>query len=77
MPGQFARIPNAIASLIAKLAALPARHLRWKIVLPYALLALILGCAATYLATGVITSSLRERSDNQLVESARVSADSR
>ena len=36
---------------------------------------LILGCAATYLATGVITSSLRERSDNQLVESARVSSD--
>jgi len=75
MPGQFARMPNAIGSLIASLAALPGRHLRWKIVLPYAFLALILGCAATYLATGVITSSLRERSDNQLVESARVSSD--
>jgi HAMP domain-containing protein len=60
---------------MARLAALSGRHLRWKIALPYALLALILGCAATYLATGLITSSLRERSDNQLVESARVSAD--
>jgi len=75
LPGRFGRMPGAIASLIAKLATLPGRHLRWKIVLPYAFLALILGCAATYLATGVITSSLRERSDNQLVESARVSAD--
>jgi len=75
LPGHFARTTQAIASLIAKLTKLPGRHLRWKIVLPYALLALILGCAATYLATGVITSSLRERSDNQLVESARVSSD--
>ena len=73
--GEFGKISETIASLIAKLAALPARHLRWKIVLPYALLALILGCAATYLATGVITSSLGQRSDNQLVESARVSSD--
>ncbi len=56
-------------------ASWPDRHLRWKIILPYAVLALILGCAATYLATGLITSSLRERFDNQLVESARVSAD--
>ncbi len=68
-------MPQAVASLVAKLVALPARHLRWKIVLPYAFLALILGCTATYLATGMITSSLRERSDNQLVESARVSSD--
>src|SRR5438093_3095169 len=73
--GKFSRMPKAIASLTARLAAVPSRHLRWKIVLPYAFLALILGCAATYLATGVITSSLRERSDNQLVESARVSSD--
>jgi HAMP domain-containing protein len=75
LPGQFARLPGAIASITAKLAALPGRHLRWKIVLPYAFLALVLGCAATYLATGVITSSLHERADNQLVESARVSSD--
>src|SRR5438552_1569863 len=73
--GEFGKISETIASLIAKLAVLPARHLRWKIVLPYALLALILGCPATYLATGVITSSLGQRSDNHLVESARVSSD--
>ena len=75
LPGHFAGMSRRITSLIARLAAFPARHLRWKIVLPYAFLALILGCSATYLATGLITTSLRERSDNQLVESARVSSD--
>jgi HAMP domain-containing protein len=67
---------SSIASLVVRIAAVLDRNLRWKIIVPYAVLALVLGCAATYLATGVVTSSLRERFDNQLVESARVSADS-
>jgi HAMP domain-containing protein len=70
------RASRSVASLVARIAAIPDRNLRWKIILPYAVLALVLGCAATYLATGVVTSSLRERFDNQLIESARVSADS-
>jgi HAMP domain-containing protein len=74
-PGRLGNAGSFFASLLARIAAIPDRHLRWKIILPYAVLALILGCAATYLATGLITSSLRERFDNQLVESARVSAD--
>src|SRR5439155_26886275 len=36
---------------------------------------LFFACPPTYLPTGVMTSSLRKRSDNRLVESARVSAD--
>src|SRR4029450_10021546 len=75
LSGRLARLPRAITSFFAHLTALAGRHLRWKIVLPYAFLALVLGCAATYLATGVITSSLSERADNQLIESARVSSD--
>jgi len=74
-PGRLGNAGSFFASLLARIAAIPDRHLRWKIILPYAVLALILGCATTYLATGLITSSLRERFDNQLVESARVSAD--
>ena len=73
--GRFGGAGGWLASSLARSAACPDRHLRWKIILPYAVLALILGCTATYLATGLITSSLRERFDNQLVESARVSAD--
>jgi HAMP domain-containing protein len=75
LSGRLARLPRAITSFFAHLTAVAGRHLRWKIVLPYAFLALVLGCAATYLATGVITSSLSERADNQLIESARVSSD--
>lgn len=73
--GQFGGAGGWLASALGRAVAWPGRHLRWKIILPYALLALILGCTATYLATGLVTSSLRERFDNQLVESARVSAD--
>jgi len=74
--GRFGSAGGWLASALGRAVAWPGRHLRWKIVLPYAVLALILGCTATYLATGLVTSSLRERFDNQLVESARVSADS-
>jgi HAMP domain-containing protein len=75
-PSRLGNAGSSVASLLARLVAIPDRHLHWKIILPYAVLALILGCAATYLATGLITSSLSERFDNQLIESARVSADS-
>jgi Double sensory domain of two-component sensor kinase len=75
LPGQLLGEAQSLASSLGRAVAWPDRHLRWKIILPYAVLALILGCAATYLATGLVTSSLRERFDNQLVESARVSAD--
>ena len=74
-PALFGRTFRPIISLLSRAAAWPAARVHWKIILPYALLVLILGGAATYLATGVVTGSLRERVDNQLVQAARVSTD--
>jgi methyl-accepting chemotaxis protein len=76
LPGRLGNAGSTLLSFVARALAWPDQHLHWKIIIPYALLALILGCAATYLATGLVTGSLRERFDNQLIESARVSADS-
>lgn len=54
----------------------PLRHIRWKIILPYAVLTALLAAVGSYLATDLVTGSLSERFDNQLVESARVASDS-
>jgi hypothetical protein len=54
----------------------PFRHIRWKIILPYALLTTLLAAVGSYLAADLVTGSLSERFDNQLVESARVTGDS-
>jgi len=53
----------------------PLRHIRWKIILPYAVLTASLAAVGSYLATDLVTGSLSERFDNQLAESARVAAD--
>jgi putative nucleotidyltransferase with HDIG domain len=53
----------------------PFRHIRWKIILPYAVLTALLAAVGSYLATDLVTGSLSERFDNQLVESARVTGD--
>jgi HD-GYP domain-containing protein (c-di-GMP phosphodiesterase class II) len=75
VPGRLGRTLRLAATLSSRVAAWPASRVHWKIILPYALLVLILGGAATYLATGLVTSSLGERVDNQLVQAARVSTD--
>ena len=54
----------------------PARHIRWKIIAPYAVLSLILAIAGTVLVTKLVVGSLEERFNNQLAEAARVTADS-
>ncbi|MCH8815119.1 MAG: HD domain-containing protein [Chloroflexi bacterium] len=54
----------------------PLHHVRWKIVVPYAFLTVVLAIAGSYLATSVVTGSLNERFDNQLAEAGRVVADS-
>ena len=54
----------------------PARHIRWKIIAPYVVLAVLLAAAGTYLVTRLVTGSLEERFNNQLAESARVTSDS-
>jgi putative nucleotidyltransferase with HDIG domain len=53
----------------------PARHIRWKIIAPYAILVVVLAGAGTYLATGLVTGSLEERFENQLAEASRVTSD--
>ena len=54
----------------------PARHIRWKIIAPYAVLTLVLAVAGTFVGTRLVTGSLEERFDNQLAEAARVMSDS-
>jgi HAMP domain-containing protein len=53
-----------------------ARHIHWKIILPYGLVVLVLAAVSTYIMTELVTGSLTERFDNQLVQAGRVGADS-
>jgi putative nucleotidyltransferase with HDIG domain len=53
----------------------PFRHVRWKIVLPYAVLTVALAVAGSYIAARLVTSSLSDRFDNQLAEAGRVVSD--
>src|SRR3970282_1396007 len=54
----------------------PFRRLRWKIILPYAFLTVVLAIAGSYIATRLVTGSLSERFDNQIAEAGRAVADS-
>lgn len=54
----------------------PARHLRWKIIAPYAALTVTLAVPGTYLVTRLVGGSLDERFNNQLAEAGRVAQDS-
>src|SRR5437867_1792006 len=54
----------------------PFRHVRWKIVLPYAVLTVALAVVGSYLAASLVTGSLSDRFDNQLTEAGRVVSDS-
>jgi HAMP domain-containing protein len=62
-------------SLLGRGLAYPLRHIRWKIIAPYAVLVVILAGAGTSIATGLVTGSLEERFKNQLAEAARVTSD--
>jgi putative nucleotidyltransferase with HDIG domain len=53
----------------------PRRHIRWKIIAPYVIMAAVLAAAGTFLVTRLVTGSLEERFENQLAESARVASD--
>lgn len=57
------------------LARWPFRQIRWKIILPYAVLVIVLAAAGTHLSTSLLQTSLTERFENQLVEASRVSSD--
>lgn len=53
----------------------PFRHIRWKIVFPYAILTGVLAALGAFIFTDLVTGSLTERFDNQLAEAGRVTAD--
>jgi len=53
----------------------PLRHIRWKIIFPYAFLTVVLAAGGAYLATDIVTGTLEERFTNQLAEAGRVTSD--
>src|SRR5687768_7472958 len=53
----------------------PVRQIRWKIVLPYVFLTAVLAFAGSYVMTQLLTGSLEERFDNQLVDAGGVVSD--
>src|SRR6266540_6945048 len=59
----------------ARVLSWPFRHIRWKIVLPYAFLTVVLAVIGSYLATRAVTDSLEERFLNQLKEAGGVVSD--
>jgi putative nucleotidyltransferase with HDIG domain len=58
-----------------RIFAWPFQHIRWKIVLPYAFLTVLLAVVGSYLAANQVTSSLEERFENRLAEAGRVVSD--
>ena len=71
-----ASAPTGLFKRISRLSAWPLHRIRWKIVLPYAFLTVLLAAGGAYLSTQLITDSLEERFYNQLAEAGRVAADS-
>ena len=67
-------IPQVAA--LGRFITWPFHHIRWKIVLPYAFLTVVLAAAGSFLATRLVTGTLEERFDNQLAEAGRVVSDS-
>jgi putative nucleotidyltransferase with HDIG domain len=66
--------PGGISARV--LVTWPFRHVRWKIVLPYAVLTVALAVVGSYIAARLVTGSLSDRFDNQLAEAGRVVSDS-
>lgn len=75
-PAQVAVRPAPrLLAKVRTLLGMPGRQLRWKIILPFALLVVVMAAVATYLTTELVQGSLDERFENQLVEAGRVSSD--
>ncbi len=54
---------------------IPLGGLRAKLIVPYVLLTMLLAMVGTFVVTGLVASSVRERFVNQLLEASRVAAD--
>jgi len=74
--GEVAITGITVPEPLRRLARAPAKHIRWKIILPYALLVAVLAGAQTYLTTSLVQGSLDERFENQLLEAGRSAEDS-
>jgi putative nucleotidyltransferase with HDIG domain len=66
---------RTVSAVASRAILYPARHIRWKIIAPYAILVVLLAGAGTYIATSLVTGSLEERFENQLAEASRVTSD--
>ncbi len=66
---------RALSGRLGSIVLYPARHIHWKIIAPYVLLTIVFAGVGTFIAARLVTGSLKERFDNQLVESARVASD--
>lgn len=69
-----AAIPDEDKTLFQR-ALSAAQTLRVKLILPYLILTLVTAMVGTFVVTRLVTSSLRERFANQLLEASRVAAD--
>lgn len=67
---QQARIPSFLSDLLGRWSGL-----RMQMVIPYAVLTLLAAMAGIYVITRLVSSSVRERFVNQLVEANRVAGD--
>ncbi len=66
---------KTIAQLIGQLRLPKIIGLQTRLTAPYVLLTVLLALVGTYVVTRLVTSSVRERFENQLLEASRVTAD--
>lgn len=69
-------LSKSVLQPIGAFLAWPLRHIRTKIIVPYAVLTVVLAMVGTYFVTQLVAGSLQERFDNQLAEAGRVASDS-
>lgn len=70
------RVPASLPIRLKPSLGWATRHIRWKIIAPYAMLVVVLAAAGTYLATTLVTGPLEERFQNQLLQASRAASDS-
>lgn len=66
---------KTIAQLIGQLRLPKIIGLQTRLTAPYVILTVLLALVGTYVVTRLVTSSVRERFENQLLEASRVAAD--
>jgi signal transduction histidine kinase len=67
---RLAELRGQLATLLVRLPNVS--RLRTKLIVPYFLLTLLIAAVGTYITTALVSSSVEERFNNQLIEAARV-----